>query len=92
MASINSLFSQWWGNARVQESRQEIQKIRQNEGKDDYKKDAEDMVMGNNLTILMKERLMCFAAQNNGVLPAQILIYRDGGSFVLHVKKSNLLI
>lgn len=84
VASINNQLSQWWGNARLQESRQEIQKRRQDPNKENYKKDAEDMVEGHNLTILMKERLMCFKDQNNGRFPAQILIYRDGRSFLPH--------
>ena len=79
VASIDETFAHWPGNFRIQESRQEIQKLRQAKkkatGEDDIPKDKEDMV--GNIQDLLKERLHAFKKRNKRY-PENILIYRDG--------------
>lgn len=79
VASTDNIFAQWPGNIRIQESRQEIQKRRQERkkatGGDDIPPDKEDMV--NNIDILLGERLHVFETKNKKY-PRNILIYRDG--------------
>lgn len=79
VASTDNIFAQWPGNIMIQDSRQEIQKRRQERkkatGGDDIPADKEDMV--NNIDQLLKERLGLFGARNKKY-PKHILIYRDG--------------
>ena len=79
VASIDDVFAHWPGNFRIQESRQEIQKRRQQKkkttGADDIPKDKEDMV--GNIETLLRERLNVFETRNQKY-PKNILIYRDG--------------
>ena len=79
VASIDKVFAHWPGNFRIQESRQEIQKLRQERkkttGEDDIPKDKEDMV--GNIQTLLRERLSAFGTRNQKY-PKNILIYRDG--------------
>lgn len=79
VASIDKIFAHWPGSFRIQESRQEIQKRRQERkkttGEDDIPKDKEDMV--GNIEILLRERLSAFESRNHKY-PKNILIYRDG--------------
>ena len=79
VASIDRLFAHWPGSFRIQESRQEIQKRRQEKkkttGEDDIPKDKADMVY--NIEALLRERLSAFESRNQKY-PKNILIYRDG--------------
>ena len=79
VASIDDIFAHWPGSFRIQESRQEIQKRRQERkkttGEDDIPKDKEDMV--GNIETLLQERLRAFGKRNQKY-PKSILIYRDG--------------
>ena len=79
VASLDKVFARWPGNLRIQDSRQEIQKRRQERkkvsGEDDIPKDTEDMV--DNIDTLLRERLTVFG-NTNKKYPKNILIYRDG--------------
>ncbi len=79
VASIDNNFAHWPGNFKIQDSRQEIQKRRQEQmkenGLDIIPKDKEDMV--DNIDTLIRERLSTFGRKNKKY-PKNILIYRDG--------------
>lgn len=77
VASVDTLYGQWPGSIRLQESKQEIQKIREAspEGKEDFPQDKDNMV--SNIAELMESRLSIFF-KNNKQYPDNILIYRDG--------------
>ena len=79
VASTDKIFAQWPGNFSIQDSRQEIQKRRQEKrktmGEDDIPKDTEDMV--DNIETLLRGRLRAFGEENKKY-PKNILVYRDG--------------
>ena len=81
VASTNDDYVHFPGSVRIQESRQEIQKVRRDkmekklEGPPDGK---EDMLDSSNIRELLHERLRLYREHNNQTLPKNILIYRDG--------------
>ena len=83
VASMNNDYVHFPGSVRLQESRQEIQKLRRDkmgkepEGLPDGK---EDMVDSSNIRELLEERLRLYYGHNDKTLPENILIYRDGKS------------
>ena len=86
VASINNDYVHFPGSVRIQESRQEIQKLRRDklgkelEGPPDGQ---EDMVKKSNITALLEERLRLYYGENEKNLPENILIYRDGNFMAL---------
>ena len=81
VASKNNTCVHFPGSVRMQQSRQEIQKLRKDrlvnelEGPPDGQ---EDVVEESNITSLLRERLDLYWQKNDGILPENILIYRDG--------------
>ena len=81
VASKNNTCVHFPGSVRVQESRQEIQKLRRDrlENKLEGPPDGqEDVVEESNVTDLLQERLDLYRRSNGGTFPENILIYRDG--------------
>ena len=81
VASMNNHCVHFPGSVRIQQSRQEIQKIRRDrldkelEGPPDGQ---EDVVDESNITNLLQERLDFYQRSSGGTFPENILIYRDG--------------
>ena len=77
VASVDQDYCHWPGSIRIQESKQEIQKLREAsaKGKEDFPQDKNNTV--SNIASLMEDRLSVFRAKN-GRYPDNILIYRDG--------------
>ena len=89
VASMNENCVHFPGSVRIQESKQEIQKLRRDkmerklEGPPDGK---EDMVDSSNITALLEDRLRLYYGKNEKNLPENILIYRDGNFIALHCR------
>ena len=81
VASMNNLYVHFPGSVRMQESRQEIQKLRR-ESLDKKRKELldgkEDMVDSERIIQLLLERLDLYYRSNGRAFPENILIYRDG--------------
>lgn len=75
-ASVDKGYDRWPGSIRLQQSKQEIQKLRDasTKGKEDFPQDKDNMV--SNISELMKTRLESLSAKN-GRYPDNILVYRD---------------
>ena len=77
VASVDKVYGQWPGSLRLQQSKQEIQKLREasTKGKEEFPQDKDNMV--SNISDLMESRLSTFYKHNQRY-PDDILIYRDG--------------
>ena len=81
VASVDDRFVNWPGSVKLQNSRQEIQKLRRQSLEHGQQAPADgekDMVSSSNNAALIERRLRNYYDNNNKTLPDNILVYRDG--------------